>query len=98
MPREKKKRTTGETYEELRRCLEYLATHGNRMRYGYYRKQNGGALGLEAFLWDNGPSGRGLHQRDGKARDGGKRVLGPETGEKKGRDRCDDDTMMAEGD
>ena len=80
MPREKK-RTTGETYEELRRCLEYLATHGNRMRYGYYRKQNGGALGLEAFLWDNGPSGRGLHPRegwtlDGKGRAGGELVLG----------------------
>ena len=25
--------------EELRRCLEYLETHRNRMRYGYYRKQ-----------------------------------------------------------
>ena len=35
----KQKRTTGEPYEELRRCIDYLETHRNRMRYGYYRKR-----------------------------------------------------------
>ena len=36
---QKHKRTTGETREELRRCIDYLETQRNLMRYGCYRKR-----------------------------------------------------------
>ena len=33
------KRSQGELYDEMRRCIEYFEKHRGRMRYGYFRKR-----------------------------------------------------------